>query len=483
MLLASALLACGTVAPPGPSDPVRPAEGGSESSSTLLITGGTVVTVDPRDRIIPDGAVAVAKGRIVAVGTTAALEARYPAAPRLDARGAFVIPGLVNTHTHVPMVLFRGLADDLELMDWLENHIFPAEARHVDEEFVRWGTRLACAEMLRAGTTTFVEMYYFDDVIAEEAERCGMRAVVGETLIDFPAPDNKTWDEAVAYTRRFVKRWRGHERIVPAVAPHSPYLVSAEHLRQTQALAVELDAPLLMHVAEDRSEVATMVERTGMTSIAYLDSLGLATDRLLAAHVVWPTPEEIALLAERGIGVAHCPQSNMKVAAGIAPVPALLDAGVAVGLGTDGAASNNDLNLWEEMDTAAKIHKVTARDPTVVSAREAFRMATIGGAAAIDLDAEIGSIEVGKWADLVVVGADGIHQEPQQPEQAEQAEQAEQNTYSTLVYSTKASDVRTVLVAGQILVDGGEVRSVDLPTVAARARAYREAIRAGRSNP
>jgi 5-methylthioadenosine/S-adenosylhomocysteine deaminase len=448
--------------------PVRePERVGVASGTALLVTGGTVVTFDPWGTVIADGAVAVVEDRIAAVGPATEVEASYPAAERIDARGGLILPGLINAHTHAPMVLFRGLVDDLELMEWLEDYIFPAEAEHVDEEFVRWGTRLACLEMLRGGITTFVDMYYFDDTIAEEAEGCGMRAVVGETLIDFPAPDNKTWEEAIVYTRRFVERWRGHPRITPAVAPHSAYTVSAEHLVEAYRLAEELDVPLLTHLAEDRAEIEHVRERTGRTSIDYLDELGVLDERLVAAHVVWPSASEIELLAARGVGVVHCPQSNMKVAAGVAPVPAMIEAGVVVGIGTDGAGANNDLNLWEEVDTAAKLHKVTSGDPTVLDARQALAMATIDGARALGLADEIGSLEVGKRADLIVVAADGFHQQPQRPEE---------NPYSLLVYSTKAADVRTVVVDGRVVVRDGSVLTLDAAEVVARAAEYRRAL-------
>ena len=279
----------------------------------LIVTGGTVVTFDLQDSVIEGGAVAIEEGSIAAVGPAEKIEAAYPDARRIDAKDGLILPGLINAHTHAPMVFFRGLADDLDLMEWLEEVVFPAEAEHVDKELVRWGTRLACLEMLQGGITTFVDMYYFDDVIAEEAERCGMRAVVGETLIDFPAPDNKSWEEAIDYTRRFVERWRGHPRITPAVAPHSLYTVSSEHWLEAHALAEELDVPLLTHLAEGQAEIDRVVEATGMTSVAYLEHLGLLDDRIVAAHMILPTPEEIEMLADRGVGVAHCPQSNMKI--------------------------------------------------------------------------------------------------------------------------------------------------------------------------
>jgi 5-methylthioadenosine/S-adenosylhomocysteine deaminase len=452
----------------------RASQSPAEPAAVLLVTGGTVVTMDAAGSVFSPGAVAVVGNRIAAVGPAAELAGRYPAAERLDATGRVVLPGLVNAHTHVPMVLFRGLADDLPLMTWLEQHIFPAEAAHVDEDFVRVGTRLACLEMLRGGTTTFADMYYFEDAIAEEADRCGMRAVVGETLIDFPAPDHATWDEAIAYTRSFAERWRGHERITPAVAPHAVYTVSDEHLVAAHRLATELDVPLLIHLAEDRAEIERVQARTGRTSVEHLEHLGILDARMVAAHVVWPTPAEIALLARREVGVVHCPQSNMKIAAGVAPVPAMLAAGVAVGIGTDGAGSNNDLDLWEEVDTAAKLHKVTAGDPTVLPARAALALATIGGARALGLEGEIGSLEAGKRADLVIVRADGFHQVPQDPAT---------NPYSFLVYATKSSDVDTVLVDGRVVVRGGRVLTVDEAATRARAAELRAKLAGGAVTP
>jgi 5-methylthioadenosine/S-adenosylhomocysteine deaminase len=439
------------------------------STDALLITGGTVVTMDGDWRVITPGAVAIVGPTITAVGPAAELAAAYPAARTIDAGGTIVMPGLVNTHGHAPMVLFRGLADDLALMDWLQQHIFPAEAKFVDEDFVRLGTQLACLEMLRGGTTTFVDMYYFEDAIAEEVERCGMRAVLGQTLIDFPAPDFKTWDDATAAVRRFAERWREHPRVYPAVAPHAVYTVSDPHLREAHALATEYDLPLLIHLVEDRGELDRVRQRSGKSSIAVLDELGLLDQRVVAAHVVWPSAEEIPLLAARGVGVAHCPQSNMKLAAGIAPVPALLAAGVDVGLGTDGAASNNDLDLWEEIDTAAKLHKVASGDPTTLPARDAVAMATIGGARALDLDASIGSLEVGKRADLIIVRTDRLHQAPQRPEP---------NPYSLLVYATKAQDVDTVIVDGEVVMHKGRIATLDEGAVLTAARNLRDRIQA-----
>jgi len=447
-----------------PQSPTADAGVGPGGTQDLIVHNGTVVTFDDGDTIIDDGAVLIVGDSIARLGTQKELLNAYPEARRIDASGGIILPGLINAHTHAPMTLLRGIADDLELMDWLQNHIFPVEAEFVDEEFVRWGTRLACLEMLRGGITTFVDMYYFEDVIAEEADRCGMRAVVGETLIDLPAPDNKTWEDAVSYSRTFVERWRDHPRITPAVAPHAPYTVSADHLIDARGLADELDVPLLIHLAEDRAEVEQVVAQTGTTPVEYLLDLGVLTPRMLAAHMVWPTESEIGLLAAHDVGIAHCPQSNMKVAAGIAPVPAMIAAGVAVGIGTDGAASNNDLNLWEEIDTAAKLHKVTALDPTILDARQALRMATVEGARALGLASEIGSLEVGKRADLIVISTDGFHQQPHY------------NPYSLLTYSTKASDVATVLVDGRVVVENGHVLTLDVEEILHKAWEYRDRI-------
>jgi 5-methylthioadenosine/S-adenosylhomocysteine deaminase len=429
-----------------------------------LVDGGLVVAMDEAGTVIPAGAVVIRGNRIEAVGQAAQLAGRFPDARRLDATGRIVLPGLVNAHTHVPMTLLRGVADDLDLEGFLHGRIFPAEARFVDEEFVRWGTRLACLELLRGGVTTFADMYYFEDAIAEEAARCGMRAVAGQSLVDFPAPDHKTWEAAVAYAERFLARWRGHPLITAAVAPHATYTVSAEHLKEAHALAVRYDAPMLIHLAEARSEVEMIRQKHGEGPVEYLASLGVLDDRVVAAHMIYPTPAEIQLLAERKVGVAHCPQSNMKVAAGIAPVPALLAAGVAVGVATDGAASNNDLSLWEEMDTAAKLHKVTSGDPTVLPARTALAMATRLGAEAVGLGREVGSLEAGKRADIILVRTDGLHQIPSY------------DPYSLLVYATKASDVDTVIIDGQVVMAAGRVLTINESAVREKAAAYRDRV-------
>ena len=375
------------------------------------------------------------------------------------------MPGLINTHTHVPMTLFRGIADDLLLPEWLQKYIFPAEAKNVDEQFVRWGTRLGCLEMIRGGTSTFVDMYYFESAVADETARAGMRAILGETVLDFPAPDNKTWSAATAYVEEFARKWKGHALITPAIAPHAPYTVSTDHLKESHDIAVKNGIPLVIHVAEDSAEIKTIQDKYGASPVAYLARIGLLDNRTIAAHMVWPTEEDIGTLASREVGVAHCPQSNMKLAAGAAPVPRMLRAGVEVGLGTDGAASNNDLSIWEEMDTAAKLHKLISKDPTVLSAREALEMATIRGARAIHMDKEIGSLEIGKRADLIIVGMSSEHQTPLY------------NLYSHLVYATKASDVETVIINGRLVMSNRRVLTLNELLVRKKANEYRDQVK------
>ncbi len=430
----------------------------------LIVSGGTVVTMDAQRRVIEDGAVAVADGRVVAVGKRADVLRRHSARQVIDARGRAVIPGLVNGHTHIPMVLFRGIADDLDLNEWLTKFIFPAEAKNVTEEFVRAGTRLGLAEMIRGGTTTNCDMYYFEDAIAEETERAGVRALLGETVIDFPVPDNKTWAEAMRYTERFVARWKGNRLVTAAVAPHAPYTVSEAHLREVRAFSDRTGAPVVTHVAETRKEVEDVTRDHGASPVAYLARIGFLSPRTVAAHTVHLTEAEIGLLRQHGVGSVHNPESNMKLASGVAPVPQMLRAGVPLGLGTDGAASNNDLSMWEAMDAAAKLHKLSSGDPKVVTAEEALAMATIGGARALHMERDIGSLEEGKRADLVVVDLDALHQTPRY------------QIYSHLVYATKATDVRTVVIEGRVVMRDRRLLTLNEALIKQRARAIRERI-------
>jgi len=430
----------------------------------LLVLNGTLVTMDKDHRIIQDAGIAVEHGRIVAVASSSDIARMYSAPTRVDATGKIIIPGLINGHTHIPMTLFRGLADDLDLQEWLTKYIFPAEAKNVTEEFVRAGTRLGLAEMIRGGTTTYCDMYYFEDAIADETAKAGVRGVLGETVIDFPVADNKTNAEAMAYVERFVKKWKGNELIVPAVAPHAPYTVSEEHLKAIRAFSDRTGAPIVTHISETKREVDDSIKAKGASPVDYLSRIGFLNDRVIAAHMVWPNPGEIQILKRDGVGVVHNPQSNMKLASGVAPVPKMIAEGLRVGLGTDGAASNNDLSMWEEMDTAAKLHKLISGDPKVMSAEQAFELATSGGARALHLEKEIGSIEKGKRADIVLVNRDALNQIPLY------------NVYSDLVYATKASDVETVIINGRVVMRDRRLLTLDEAAIKEGARVFREKV-------
>src|SRR5882762_6882701 len=430
----------------------------------LLVLNGTLVTMDKDRRVIQDAGIAVEHGRIVAVGSRADIVEKYSAPEKVDASGKIIIPGLINGHTHVPMTLFRGLADDLDLQEWLTKYIFPAEAKNVTEEFVRAGTRLGLAEMIRGGTTTYCDMYYFEDAIADETAKAGVRGVLGETVIDFPVADNKTNAEAMAYVERFVQKWKGNELIVPAVAPHAPYTVSEEHLKAVRAFSDRTAAPIVTHISETKREVDDSLKAHGASPVDYLSRIGFLSNRVIAAHMVWPSAGEIEILKRAEVGVVHNPQSNMKLASGVAPVPKMLDEGLRVGLGTDGAASNNDLSMWEEMDTAAKLHKLISGDPKVMSAEQAFELATTGGARALHMEREIGSIEKGKRGDIVLVNRDALNQIPLY------------NIYSDLVYATKASDVETVIINGKIVMRDRRLLTLNEAEIKEGARVFRERI-------
>jgi 5-methylthioadenosine/S-adenosylhomocysteine deaminase len=449
----------------GPALPAAAQQRGTRMTAVdLLVLNGTLVTMDKDHRVIEDAGVAIKNGRILAVGQRKDILRRFTSSQTVDARDKIIIPGLINGHTHIPMTLFRGLADDLDLQDWLTKFIFPAEAKNVSEEFVRAGTRLGLAEMIRGGTTTYCDMYYFEDAIADETARAGVRGVLGETVIDFPVADNKTNAEAMAYVEKFVQKWKGHELITPAIAPHAPYTVSEEHLKAVRAFSDRTGAPIVTHISETKREVDDSLKAKGASPIDYLSRIGFLNERVVAAHVVWPNAGEIEILKRAGVGVVHNPQSNMKLASGVAPVPQMLKEGVKLGLGTDGAASNNDLSLWEEMDTVAKLHKVFSGDPKVVSAEEAFELATIRGAQALHLEKDIGSIEKGKRADLVLVERDALNQIPLY------------NVYSHLVYATKASDVQTVIINGRIVMRDRRLLTLDEAAIKEKARIFREQV-------
>lgn len=417
-------------------------------------------------RVITDGAVAVDGDAIVDVGPRTDIEARFTSTVRIDARGQIVLPGLINTHTHAPMVLYRGLADDLALMDWLTRYIFPAEKATVSPEFVRIGTRLAALEMIESGTTTFVDMYYFEDDIATVTKEAGLRAVLGQSVIQFPVADAPTPRDALARADAFLRKWKGDSLITAAVAPHAPYTLDDATLKAARALANQHDAPLLIHLAETRDEIGIIQKSQKTTPAKYLDSLGVWNGRSLAAHAVWLDASDMAMLRDRGVGLAHNPESNMKLASGVAAVPEWLKLGIKAGLGTDGAASNNDLDMFEAMRAAALLHKVSTGNPEALPAREALELATRRGAEAIGLGAQIGSLEAGKRADVITVAVDAARQTPMF------------DPVSHLVYVSRGDDVRHTVVGGRVLMQNRRVQSLDARQVLADANAMAARVRA-----
>ncbi len=415
----------------------------------LIVYNATVVTMDATGRVLPQGAVAIRGREIVSVEPAQAIASRYTAKETVDAEGQILLPGLINTHTHAPMVLYRGLADDLALMEWLQKYIFPAEAKTVSPEFVRAGTRLAALEMIQSGTTTFTDMYYFEEEIARVTKAAGLRGVLGQTVIQFPVADAKTPAEALARAEAFLKEFASDELIVPALAPHAMYTLDAKTLKAVRALADRYTAPVLIHLAETADESKTSMQRHKVSPTRYLETLNFWGPRTLAAHGVWLSPADIGILAKRKVGVSHNPESNMKLASGTAKVPALRRAGVAVGLGTDGAASNNDLDMFEAMRQAAFLHKLTTMDPRTLPAKDALAMATIEGARALGLQDQIGSLEPGKRADLIVVSAAGARQTPMY------------DPISHLVYVARGDDVTMTIVNGKILMRDRKVLTLN----------------------
>lgn len=414
---------------------------GAAERADLVVSAGRVLTMDAAGTVIENGAVAVRGGRILAVGPREEIVRRFRASRRIERPGALLAPGLINGHTHAPMSLLRGIADDVPLEAWLERYIFPAEARNVNETFVRAGTRLAVLEMLLGGITTYADMYYLEHAIAEETKRAGMRAVLGQTVIGFPAPDYPTPQQALAAAERFIRTWRSDPLITPAVAPHAIYTTDAETLKAARALADRYGVPVLTHVSETKKENEDSLKAHGRTPTAYLDSLGFFSGRTVLAHMVWASADDLRLLEGRPAGIVHCPSSNTKLASGVPDWRAWLACRVPAGLGTDGpAGSNNDFNLFEEMDLASKLAKVFTGDPTILPAEKVFRMATIEGAKALGMEKEIGSLEAGKRADFITVSTDAPHAVPVH------------DPYSMLVYCLKAGDVRDVVIEGRPVV-------------------------------
>jgi len=438
-------------------------------TKTVVITNGTIVTMNDRDEVFNPGVVVIEGAKIVEVGAlsnggTESLAEKYPNAQFVDASGCVVIPGLVNAHTHAAMTIFRGLADDLPLREWLEQHIFPAEKK-LTEEWVFWGTVLACAEMIASGTTTFCDMYLFEHKVAEAVDKTGMRAVVGEVLYDFPSPHYGELENGFAFTKRFIEDWMGHERIKISVDPHAVYTCSPELLLRSFAISEHYDVPFVIHLAETEDEVQETMRRYGRTPVAHLAHLGVLSVRVIADHCVWLSEEDRATIAEKKVKVVHNPESNLKLASGIAPVADLLRRGITVSLGTDGCASNNDLDMLSEMDTCAKIHKGVLRDPTVLPAKEVLRMATVYGARTLGLDDKIGKLEPGMLADIVILDFNKPHLTPCY------------DPISHIVYSARGSDVRDVMVHGQWLMRNREFTTIDMGEVKARVKEIARRVR------
>jgi 5-methylthioadenosine/S-adenosylhomocysteine deaminase len=431
----------------------------------LSLTNAVIVTMDQQFTIHRRGAVAISGDSILAVGDDAN---RYTAARTIDCNGRVVMPGLINAHTHVPMTLLRGLADDLRLDVWLMGYMMPVEREFVNPDFVTLGTKLGCAEMIRSGVTCFADMYYFEDAIAKAAADAGMRALCGQTVLRFPTPDATSYEDSLALARDFIERWRGHALIVPAPAPHAPYTCTPDILRSCAELAAEFDVPLHIHLAETALEVEASRREHGMPVVPWMKKQGLFDAKVLAAHCVHVDEGEIRALKNFNAGVAHNPTSNLKLGAGIAPVAKMLELGVDVGIGTDGAASNNDLDMFEEMRLAALLAKGSGGDPTALPARDALAMATRVGARAVHLDHLTGSLEPGKRADLIVVDLDRLHNVPA-------FDRDPNGIYAQIVYASKSTDVVDVMCNGRWLMRDRALLTLDERELrdAARAQARR----------
>jgi 5-methylthioadenosine/S-adenosylhomocysteine deaminase len=430
-----------------------------------LLSAGTVVTMDAERRVIPDGAVALAGGEILAVGTKAELLRQYAPQRVLDRPEAILLPGLINTHAHASMSLLRGIADDKRLQDWLENYIFPAEARNVTKDFCYQGARLACLEMMLSGTTTYADMYYFEEEVARATQEAGLRGVLGQTVIGFPVADAKTPPEALARCEAFMKQFAGNPLISACVAPHAMYTNSRETLVACRALADKYKTPLIIHLSETQRENDDMRKAHGKSPTQTLADWGIFDGPTLAAHVIWVDEADRRVLAAKGVGISHCPSSNMKLASGVAPVTQQLAAGLHVGLGTDGpAGSNNDFNLFEEMDLASKLQKITQMDPTALPARTVLEMATLHGAAAVGKAGKLGVLAAGALADLIFVRCNVANASPVF------------DVYSQLVFASKGSDVSDVFVQGRPIVRQGESLTLKTAEILAQASKYQKQI-------
>jgi len=426
------------------------------SSVDILIHDVSLLPLPDLPHFVPRGWLAIKENRIVSVcpGDPPAMVANR----RIAARGCVAMAGLVNGHTHAPMSLFRGLADDMPLKAWLEDYIFPTEGKWVNEEFVYWGTLLACAEMIRSGTTTFADGYFFEEVVASAVTQSGMRALLAEGISDFPTPDSRSSYDSLNKIERFIDNYSESTLIYPSLFPHSAYTCSPELLKKCLRVADRFGVPLFIHLSETRSEVEEVFRRYGRRPVPHLENIGLLSSNLIACHCVWITGAEMDLLARRGVRVVHNPESNMKLASGVAPVPDLLARNVAVGLGTDGCASNNNLDLFQEMDTAAKLHKVHRLDPTVMPANVVLGMATLGGARVLGMEKEIGTLEPGKKADIIILDLNRPHLQPVY------------NIVSQLVYSASGADVRDVIIDGKLVMENRKLLTLNEEEILRKAK-------------
>jgi len=415
----------------------------------ILISGGTIVTLNDKDTIIRGGALAIRGDTIIAIGAKEEILAAHECRETIEAPLSIIMPGLINAHTHAAMTCFRGIADDMELMNWLNRFIFPAEARNVDPELVYWGSLLACAEMIKSGTTTFSDMYIFEELTAQAAKEAGMRCLLGEVLFDFPSPNIKTPEEGLAYTEKLIQKWADDPLINIMVEPHALYTCSPELLKAAKALADLYKVPLATHLLENKAEAKQLKEKLGQRATHFLKELGLLDERFFAFHCVMMDDEDIRLFADKGCKVVHNPESNMKLASGVAPISSMIRKGVVVGLGTDGCASNNNLDMFQEIDTAAKLEKSARLDPTVMSARTVLKMATCEGAKVLGLDGVVGSLETGKKADLCIIDMNKPHLTPLYDE------------YSHLAYTVGGADVETVIINGRIVMQNRRLITID----------------------
>lgn len=435
----------------------------------LILKNAEILTMDQDFKIFNPGAVAIKGSGIVAVGLESEINTIYQSEKVIDCEGKVLMPGLVNAHTHVPMTLLRGLSDDLRLDVWLMGYMMPVEREFVSPDFVELGTKLACAEMIRSGITSFADMYYFEEHVARATSQVGMRAVCSQTVMKFPTPDSQYFEESLEMSRDFIKRWKDHDLIVPSVAPHAPYTCTPEILKATAALAVEFDVPLHTHLAETAGEVENMRREQGMPVIPYVKKQNLFNAKVLAAHCVHVDDGEIRTLLHSGAGIAHNPSSNLKLASGVAPVKRMLELGLNVGIGTDGPASNNDLDMFEEMRLTSFLQKGFSGDPTTLPARDTLLMATRLGAQAMHIGHLTGSIEKGKRADLVLLDLSPLHNSPRFRHDAH-------GTYGQIIYAAKASDVTDVMVNGTWLLRNRELTSLNQEELLEQSNEYARKI-------